>query len=431
MKKITIIVTILLSLVFVVVSQDATTNNRDAALQALAQVNAWRIEQDLLPLAINPTLEKLAIAQATYVEPRLDNINDESQYHLDANNRNPRERAYVAGWATYGRPDRIEVGENAAVGSVTYAVGFWKSSSIHARAALNPTYREVGVAAIPSQFGYMFIMFFGSRPNVYPVSISSDGEELYITNERSSYATVSNLQIRLFDENGTAISATQAWQSQLTIPRNADNHLSILFTNGDQQSITTVNLMTDYVVLPDTLELLEALASGITTTDTNVGVALSSTTTNTTSSQNSVANVPTNTPAPTNTPVPTNTPTPAPARALTILASSNSLILYNGSGVALNISGLSIGNSERQIGLGAWQSLAPVNESAFAATDCLQINISGQASDSDSRCRFVRSSIQMSSSRAFWLTGEYTVSINGQVIATCQPEETTCDVNLP
>ena len=73
-------------------------NDSAKAADILAQVNAWRTENGLWPLTVNPILDELAQAQANYVYPNVLTIDDESQYHLDAKLRNPRDRAAAAGW---------------------------------------------------------------------------------------------------------------------------------------------------------------------------------------------------------------------------------------------------------------------------------------------------------------------------------------------
>src|SRR5690349_1190990 len=65
-------------------------NDTAKSTEILAMVNAWRIENGLWPLADNPTLDALALAQANYVLPFVLNIDDESLYHLDAKQRNAR-----------------------------------------------------------------------------------------------------------------------------------------------------------------------------------------------------------------------------------------------------------------------------------------------------------------------------------------------------
>lgn len=74
-------------------AQPAVANDTAKAADILAQVNAWRVENGLWPLTVNPTLDALAMAQASYVLPFLPNIQNEEQYHLDAKLRNPASAA--------------------------------------------------------------------------------------------------------------------------------------------------------------------------------------------------------------------------------------------------------------------------------------------------------------------------------------------------
>jgi len=113
-------------------------NDSAKAADILTQVNAWRIENGLWPLTTNPTLDALALAQASFIFPNVLNIDDESLYHLDAKLRNPRDRAAAAGWPIYDtNPAHIEVGENAGVGTAKFVMNFWHGSAIHAKAALS------------------------------------------------------------------------------------------------------------------------------------------------------------------------------------------------------------------------------------------------------------------------------------------------------
>ena len=141
-------------------------SNDTAATGALALVNQWRIQQGLMPLELNPLLQKMALDQADYVLPRYNTIENEEQYHHDAKDRSPITRAIeVLNWPNYTLPERVEVGENAAEFNVKGAVKFWQESPIHRKTATNPTYREVGIVALPLPVKgtYLFYINFGAR----------------------------------------------------------------------------------------------------------------------------------------------------------------------------------------------------------------------------------------------------------------------------
>ena len=75
-------------------------------------------------------------------------------------------------WPTYTRPEQITVTEIAYDGrTVSAAMTFWRGSTIHRNAALNEIYREIGVAAMPHDDGYLYIVVLGARPNVLPALV--------------------------------------------------------------------------------------------------------------------------------------------------------------------------------------------------------------------------------------------------------------------
>jgi len=116
-----------------------------AATLTLQLLNEWRISEGLAPLRVNATLNEMALQQANFVLGRIDSISHEADYHKDLNGRDAIQRAReLFGWPAYGRPERIEVGENAAEFNVKRAIQFWQESPIHRKAATNKAYREVG-----------------------------------------------------------------------------------------------------------------------------------------------------------------------------------------------------------------------------------------------------------------------------------------------
>ena len=170
-------------------AQSPIQNDAAAAREMLALVNEWRMQETLWPLQTNPTLEAMAIAQASYILPRLADLpdHDESAFHMDANGQNPRERAANSpyNWPSYGQLQQMEVGENAGVGGYKFVMNFWKTSDIHRRAALSNVYREVGVAAFPYNGSYFYLMDFGARPGVLTALLDSSGNTVYLSNENS------------------------------------------------------------------------------------------------------------------------------------------------------------------------------------------------------------------------------------------------------
>jgi len=146
----------------------AVAPDDNAARQITAQLNAWRLREGLSPLKPNATLRTMAIDQATYLVSleELPGGENGGDIHLDQHGQTPPERAIQApyNWPSYGRRDRTAISENAAVGTIDFALYFWSKSDIHRKTALNPAYREVGVAAVPYNGGYLFIVDYGRAP---------------------------------------------------------------------------------------------------------------------------------------------------------------------------------------------------------------------------------------------------------------------------
>src|ERR1041385_5690341 len=219
-------------------------NDPAKAADILSQVNAWRFDNGLWPLTVNPTLDALALAQASFIFPNVLNIDDESLYHLDAKLRNPRDRAAAAGWPIYDtNPQHIEVGENAGVGTAKFVMNFWHGSAIHAKAALSTTYREVGVAALPMKGGgYFYLMDFGARPGVLPVVVNADGKHLWLTDEKSRYSKIKvATKVRLLDASGNPLSDIVNWSPSFALPDGVSaDSVQVEYINGDSTVKTAV-----------------------------------------------------------------------------------------------------------------------------------------------------------------------------------------------
>ena len=218
------------------------------ALDVLARLNAWRMDEGLSPLKPNDTLAAMALHQAQYLAS-LPQLPDD--FHLDGQGLYPRERALLApyNWPHYELPGQIDVGENAAVGTVTYALQFWHDSDIHRETALNPAYREAGVAAVPYKKTTIFIIDFGGRPNVLPALVDpTDGHTIYLTNEQFEYAkffdsiqTVKTIQV--FDRDGRPLYPKPIdWTNKLAVPSDAGGAVYILSMDGTHEVLSAVDL---------------------------------------------------------------------------------------------------------------------------------------------------------------------------------------------
>ncbi len=405
----------------ITLAQQAESDSAKAA-EILAQVNAWRISNGLWPLSDNPTLDALALAQANYVLPFVFNIDDESVYHLDAKQRNPRQRAAAAGWPIYGdNSDHIEIGENAGVGSSKFVMNFWKGSSIHAKAALSTTYREVGVAALPVKGGgYFYIMDFGARPDVLPVVVSADNKHLWLTEENSRYATVSTTtRIRLLDAAGNSLTDTIAWAPSLLIPDGATDNLQVIYYNGEDRVITEVNRA------PST--------NAPSATSTTIGAVSTATsvvpTLNATSPSSTLVAAVTPTVPP---PVATALPTVDPATADILLTyNANSLFLRNNSKGNIDITGLSLIGSGVTVGTPLWSKFSQFPSDAFPSSHCLAIEVSSADVPIPSTCKWTRGIINLTPAKLFWTTDDFIVSVNGTALATCKVNAGQCAIDLP
>ncbi|MCA0455554.1 MAG: CAP domain-containing protein [Chloroflexi bacterium] len=400
-------------------AQPAVANDTVKAAEILAQVNAWRVENGLWPLTVNPTLEALAMAQASYVLPFLPNIQNEEQYHLDAKLRNPRQRGEAAGWPSYGtNADRIEVGENAGVGTARFVMNFWRSSPIHAKAALNPTYREVGVAALPTKNGTFYMIDFGARPDVLPVVVSADGTKLWLTEEKSRYATVTGAtRVRLLDATGKPLTEFAAWSSTLTIPADVPDSLQVVYMTGDKQVTTMVALR-------------PSLTSAVATNTPAPAISASPTPASAVGAAN-----PTTVPvtrAPDVTPTVPAVPTIDPAKADILLTyDATSLILRNNSASAEDVSNLSILGSGVTVGMPLWTKLSDFPSAAFPSSHCVAIQLSNTDLSIPANCKWTRSIVNLTPAKIFWTMDNFIVSVNGTTLATCKPGDGICAIDLP
>ena len=433
MKRITFLLVVTLALSGFVQYLDTahaqTSNNALAADQVLALVNEWRIQEGLWPLKPNPMLAAMALAQASYLVGRIDAIPAEREelFHLDADGRKPAERAAAAPYQWPKTGLSVLVGENAAVGSPSFAMRFWKNSSIHKRAALSNRYREAGVAAVPYKTGFIFIMNFGARPDVLPALVDTAGDSIYLSNDCfcAVKAQAQPTFIRLFNSEGVPLTESKPWQPTLGVPTGLrDATLFVLFSNGNNQVITRVQIGTDTVRLPAnsvvdgegaTLTSVAAVPLALQPTATPLGATYT----------------PTLTPTPGPTSTPTLTPTTAASASLLLLYNSRALIIYNSSLKLINLDGLSIGNESSRIAMSAWAVVSSFPVGAFPSSHCLQADAGVTESAPANNCRFIRSLISVSPLRAFWLKGSFTVVRDGVTLATCAADPGRCVIALP
>jgi uncharacterized protein YkwD len=406
----------------------AQVNDANAAQQILALVNEWRMQEGLWPLKPNATLEAMALTQATYILPKIAQIpdEDESQFHMDASGQNPRQRAANPpyNWPSYGQLQQMEVGENAGVGGYKFVMNFWHTSDIHRRAALSNVYREVGVAALPYNGNYFFLMDFGARPGVLTTLTDASGSTLYLSDERSKYTGIApgGMQVRVFDANGRALTGTQPWTPTINFQERLGGNLFVLYTNSTFQALSPVTLGQDMALLPGTTSVAAAPTSApaIVALPTNVPAA------NPTAAFAALA---TNTPSVAAAPA-TSAPVNTATADILVLYSDYGLVLFNNSPGTINLSGISVGAANR-ISVERWQSVANFSIPAFPSGSCLMVSVSGSSPAIPTNCKFVRSQLEVSASRVFWTTSNFTVNQGDTVLATCLGGAGHCEVDLP
>lgn len=231
------------------------------ALEVIAYINQWRIQNGLWPLKPNPILTQMANDQAAYWMGN----GFRGDPHLDAEGRDPEARAaLVYGWPTYGEPalERVAVGENARVDSSPInAVNWWAGSSTHRRTMGNLTYREIGVAAIVSTGGgYVYMAVFGSRPDVFPALVNEAEGVIYLTDECYEWAAggdewiadVTRFQFVASPDAQPDEAAWQLWAETASLPQTPAPWFLAL-TDGQRVVVVTVDPAVDVAWLPGNL----------------------------------------------------------------------------------------------------------------------------------------------------------------------------------
>jgi uncharacterized protein YkwD len=426
------------------------------ALQVIARINEYRLLQGLNPLVPDARLEAMSRDQAHYILS-LPDIPDGDAIHDDAQGRTPRERALLAPyhWETYGSDVQIVIGQNAAIGSVSYAMNFWKNSTIHNRAMLNAVYREIGVWAEPYRSGYLFLVTFGARPNELPVVVDPTNDRLYLTNEYYMRGTGDWLRqaktIRLYDAAGDLLTEAIPWQSTLDLPAHRGDRLSVVFDDGTRQLTREVDLTRDIVILPDTLVLVEGLAVAAASTSTPTPVPTSppaaatlaptptpppAQPTPTSLAAATLAPTPTLPPAqPTPTLIPsTATPVVTPAAPdLLIIYDTRSLTIYNSTDLRLDLSQFAVSGSGKTFTATRWTKVAPVALDQYPPQGCMQIWSWFETSDppTPSVCSYLLSYITVAPADLFWINAEFHVYQGSTLLATCPAGSGVCEVVLP
>lgn len=412
------IVLLLTAGAFTLAQPAARQRDARAELEMLARLNEWRISLDLTPFKRNSTLDDLAMLQAIYVSTQRP-YPDGPAIHRGRNGELVKERAVWEpyAWPTYGRADQIAIEEIAAIRTLDGAIDFWHSSSPHRRAATNPTYREVGIAALPISRGdHIYVVVLGSQPGVLPSLYNPETGMIHMTRERYPFAAgypglQTPSQVRFFDAAGRPMldGAWVDWAEEMPVPEGAGGKIYLLLSDGTHDAITEVDLTRDVIWLP-------AMIPTITPTPSPTATF-----------------TPTLTPTPriTATPTVTPTPTPAPGPELLLLYDSESLTMINAERYTVDLTGLELVGANMTLSAFWWPDFRAF---AFESHTCVQAYSAAvsQRPKRPDECRLVTVERgRLRPDERFWLNADFEVRQYGKVIGMCKAEAGRCEVDLP
>ncbi len=398
-----ILLLLMLPIVLVAQVEPAYSQVASQARWIHASLNALRMGQDRAPVAYNATLEQMALDQARYLASMRAWPVDP---HAGRRGENIRTRATFRAydWDTYGRPEFITVGEIVYKGTRENAISFWETSPNHRPTVMNPRYREIGVAAVHVRDNrYIFVVVFGSRPNVLTATADPRAETLYLTNETGSPGIGEWLrnatEFRLFDGDGRPLGGWQAWQAQVPLPDDAGDRLFILYHDAaNTEVMSAVSLLEPDIPLLDYADAWALAGGGIVATPT---------------------------------PAATPTPTPPPVIRLSIYYDDRSLILANFSSAVANARPL------RLVGESLTLSIGDLDDYDLRGSlnrmlngDCLIVSTGTRRIDVPQQCAF-RTATFRNASTFFWATEDFAVERNGEVIARCRAADEFCQFVLP
>lgn len=405
-----------------------------AALETIALINQYRLQQGLTPLKLNATLTALADAQAAYLAD-IPYTRWPSDIHRDASGRDIKTRAQQAGWAVYNAAN-IAVTEIGRLDrDPAAALAWWQGSSIHNRALTNAAYREIGAAVLPASGGGgdVFMVVLGGRPHVLPAVVDPAAGLLYLTRDQFGFRQVAGVveaaEYRLYDAAGQPLqSAWQPWAGTVPLPAAARELITVAYRDeaGTGFGVTTVDLDRDWLLIPATLDQVAAL------TDTASAAAAAPTTAPTAAPTSASAAPPTATPTRSPTIEPTAVAQAGPPVAVIIRGSS--LVLANVSEVSQDWGPLRLVQGDRELRATSWQGLLPFSLISVPPGGCAQLYDraaypSGAALPE--ACSGSYGELWAGVAGHFWLTGAYEIWYDATLLATCPAGAGTCAANLP
>lgn len=412
--------------------------DEQSARAILLLINGWRMTNGAWPLQVNPTLVQMALDQANYVSS-LPQIPAGEQIHVGRFGEMPPERAVLPpyNWPSYANAANTAVGEITYVGATTAAaMNFWANSTVHRNTALNTAYREVGVAAIPNKLGHMYVVVFGSRPDILPVTADLQNKMLYLSNERYRWARAPYLlnvrQVRLFDANGRPLGDWVSWSSSLPLPDHAGDQLTVAYQDDNGvMALATVSLSGDNTATVP--EMTATPTSTPTATATFVRATVAPTATSAAGrTATATSAVSSGNPAPTATASPNVVS--SSGSGMVLLYDRQSFTIWNNTGSAANVAEVVFAGAQTSFAVARWNTQwLSGSLSALGASDCLEV-WSWDIKDTLAKpasCRTRRGVITISPTQTFWTQGDFEVRLRDAVLATCSVSATRCEFGLP
>ncbi len=162
---------ILLAVVVFLSNIPAVAQSVDQAADLIARVNRERLARGLTPYAVSAQLTAAAQAHANDIAA------SGNFGHVGSDGSTASVRAARKGFRAYSWG--VRVGENWAwYHDVPTAMGMWMNSAPHRENILHPVYREMGVGVAKAKQGaFVYVIDFGSQPNVLPFFISDGASE--------------------------------------------------------------------------------------------------------------------------------------------------------------------------------------------------------------------------------------------------------------
>ena len=437
MMRTYIVLLLILVLGIMVNPQVALAQADETAGQAVIQaLNGWRIEQDIWPLRENATLEQMARDQAAYILS-LREIPAGGEIHIGARGEDPMARARLPqyNWPTYGSSLYTAISEIAFVGRTAEAARrYWENSTTHRTAALNPAYREIGVAALPHRFGFLYIVVFGSRPNILPATADVQADVLYLSNERYYGARSPFIRavrkVRLFDSEGRPLTSDwQNWQAEMPLPENAGQAIFVEYMDEDSAVALAVvplddenpalPVSTPAPTLPATAVLVQPAQPTATATASGTGTVVPAST--------GIAPTASLQLAP-------PTPVGLASNNVMLIYDAKSFTLLNSTPVPINVRDLVFVSGVTSFAVTRWETQwLSGTLTALAGNDCLQVWSWQETAtlDTPSRCRQRRSALTIAPNQFFWMQGDFEVRLRDRVLVICRANANQCEFAVP